>query len=577
MACVARWGVAPRRRLALLALSVAATALALPGLAGAHVTWVNPGPRVGTLPEDTAGPCGSGVQAAPGTSPNRYQPGAEIGVFFREDHRHTLNFSSARAYFTIAFSPGGAAGFTELKRIDVSSAPVPVTYGNVVVGGPGYVGVKLPTTPTEQGVLQLVYHATDGTSDMYSCADVRIAAPTPPPPPPLQLALEPGVLGDVFELRLGATNAGATTLTSLTSLVPGGVLLSTDAYPVEKRGGVAVIAGPAPELAGSLAPGERRDHLFLLEAFAPGFTIASARASAVDPGGVTREATTTAEIEVARRVPTALELWAMASSGLAVVLDAAQDDLQAISARMTTAFYASLPRWRLEFRDPEPNALERALAAQAGLDPKALAWLPDDPGEALRLYADFETARTESMLRTLKRNAGAAYTAGLKTPFEFWTDSNARASMTPELTAAALELGETRDAYLGEAAAFYSDPAKMAAAWTELPAIAQETIDGSKALYEKAATAAEKRATAFGKTLVSDPRAAARQLGDGYGALQGEVAYALLEETVGGGVTRALGSVSKALRRSPVLGAVTTLDELTPPVTQPSPTARSSA
>ena len=194
---------------ALLALAVA---LLLPGGASAHVIWTNPGPRAGSLATDTAGPCGNGVQAAPGTSPARYQPGAEIGVFFREDHGHTLNFSTARAYFTIGFSPGGDAGFTELKRIDVSSAQLPRLYGDVVVGGPGYVGVKLPTTPTEQGILQLVYHTTDGTPDMYSCADIRIAAPPAPPPGPLDVKLDPGLLDDVFELRLAAINTGAGTL-----------------------------------------------------------------------------------------------------------------------------------------------------------------------------------------------------------------------------------------------------------------------------------------------------------------------------------------------------------------------------
>ena len=210
------------------ALLAGSVALAGPGGASGHVIWTNPGPRAGSLYTDTEAPCGGRQQAAPGTSPARYQPGAEIGVFFREDHGHTLNYSTARAYFTISFSPGGDAGFTELKRIDVGSAPLPRLYGDTFVGTLEYIGVKLPATPTEQGILQLTYHTTDGTPDMYSCADIRIATPPKPPPPPLDVKVVPGVLDDVFELRLAASNTGTGTLTELTSLVPGGLRVTTD-------------------------------------------------------------------------------------------------------------------------------------------------------------------------------------------------------------------------------------------------------------------------------------------------------------------------------------------------------------
>lgn len=548
------------------AAQLTATALALVAApaAEAHVTWVTPGPRAGTLAEDTQAPCGHGQQATPGTSPAAYQAGAEIGVFFREDHGHTFNFTTKRAYFTIGFSPGGDAGFTELKRIDVASGALPRIYGNVVVGGPGYVALKLPTAPTEQGILQLTYHTTDGTPDMYSCADIRIKAPAAPPPPPLDVKIQPGSVDDVFELKLATINTGTSPLSGLTSLTPGGLHLATDAYPADKRADVGVLFGPAPDIAGSLIPGERREHLFLLEARSPGFAVASGQARATGAAGATYEDTGLAEIDVSRRVPTLLDLWAQASGGLAQIYDGMRRDGLAASARMRAAFYRSRPNWKLGFRKATPNAAERALADLVGADPSTFAAGPDNLGDLFELYRRYEIGRTKALGGVLQRAGTTGFNVALRTPFEFYTDANARASAGPELTRAALEFGAERDAYLGEAWSFWTDKNKILDARSGIPNLVTSTLKEIRPAATRAYNAGLQGARKAGQTMIRDPGLAFEQLGGVEGRVQGEVGLAILEDVVGGKVFKALGLVNKARKASGVVEVASELEELAP-------------
>lgn len=171
--------------------------LALPAFGSAHSILTGPAPRAGSGIGDITGPCGGHPRAGTVTD---YVPGQVITVEWTEHVRHNV---PPGATFSINFSPSGDAGFTELASEPVSSNPIPAAYARQVT---------LPTAPTSEGTLQLVYNTTGGANIYYSCANVRIVTavtpqPAPPPPAPADTAAPRMAMPKTATRKMGAARA----------------------------------------------------------------------------------------------------------------------------------------------------------------------------------------------------------------------------------------------------------------------------------------------------------------------------------------------------------------------------------
>jgi hypothetical protein len=163
-------GLHATRTLALSLALCGVGVLALPAVGSAHSKWITPAPRSDS-DALTTGPCGG---LARGTTATDYAPGQTITVTWVESINHDTTPTST-ATFSINFSASGDTNFVALVGSNVPD-----------VGTGNYSrSVTLPSTPTNDGTLQLVYNTTaPGASVYYSCANIRIVAATTPQPTP---------------------------------------------------------------------------------------------------------------------------------------------------------------------------------------------------------------------------------------------------------------------------------------------------------------------------------------------------------------------------------------------------------
>jgi hypothetical protein len=436
-----------------------------------------------------------------------------------------MNFSTNRAYFTIGFSPGGDAGFTELKRVDVNSGQLPRIYGNVVVGGPGYVGVKLPTTPTEQGILQLVYHTTDGTADMYSCADIRIARP-PSPPPFLDVKLRGAAvnpLDDTFVLEGTLTNVGAAALDNVH--LTGPLEAYSSGYPLGSQGAAALLAAPtlAPV---RLAPGASTAVRWTLQADEVGYIFFVARAEGT-AAGVAKTGSSGAEVKIGD--PQLLSEGEFLNYLMGIWYETA-GAAQEADARIKRSLGDYLRFVLKPFKKKSkvaPNAAERTLALAMHWSPDALGWMPDGPGE----WADISFAALKGTqlgpLRTIERELGNEKQLA-KDRADFLTRTFGRAGMA-ELGATGAELfrmarnGELTGGLVGDSYNFYktnwNDPVARDGTMKALNGLRSDTLASIERTADKVITTGKADLKKRADHLQRDPAGAVQELSADFNGL----------------------------------------------------------
>lgn len=386
----------------------------------------------------------------------------------------------------------------------------------------------------------------------------------------LQVGLEAGTIGtnDVFDLALTLQHTGAAGSPAIGSLAfPGGNGLVQNNF-IAGSGPVPVmfpILGPAPGYPGGLEPAQSTRHTLAYAIETPGTALLQTRVTGADAAGGKHEDDAAVRIEAAYRQPARQELDGMIAGGLITLLDTSAALRDRLAARLSQIVRDRLKRAKGTKGLLQPTPFERMLARRLGLPDDALAWMPNatsssgtgpkrKPG---RLEVAWAFAAATG--REMKKVGGEAVDRTLVTPFSFWRDflfepaNGHRARMTMEMSRLVADGSSSVGGYLGTAGEFYTSPARMQAAWRELPQIRAETQQAINALDHKFTGAV----LAWDKLMTEDPIKGAEQFGKLLGRIEGEVAIGWLEAAAGGKVNQGLQLFSKARKGAGVTAEVT--------------------
>ena len=207
-----------------------------------------------------------------------------------------------------------------------------------------------------------------------------------------------------------------------------------------------------------------------------------------------------------------------------------------------------------------PTRYERALAREHGLPDNALSFMPDHLKTIIRRDAEHQLRPADpgyaEMTAIFLGEGAAAFVTVLAgtvdklavTPAQFWKDylfepnDGDRAKVNQELAAMADGGIKTTGTFLAEAGNFYTSPAEMQAAWTELPKVEAE-FEKKLGEFE---SQSEDKILAWDKLMKDKPREGMKQFAQWLGRLEGEIAGNALEDLVQTKTLDALGSFKKA-------------------------------
>lgn len=398
----------------------------------------------------------------------------------------------------------------------------------------------------------------------------------------LQVALEAGTIGtnDVFDLALTLQHTGAAGTPAIGALAfPAGNGLVQNNF-IAGSGPVPAlfpILGPAPGYPAALEPAQATKHTLAYAIETPGTTLLQTRVTGTDASGGKHDDDAAVRIDAAYRQPTRQELDGMLAGALITLLDSSAELRERLAARLSQIVRDRLKRSKGAKGLLAPTPFERMLARRLGLPDDALAWMPNatrssgsgpkrKPGRL-----EVAWAFTEATGREMKKVGAEAVDRTLVTPFVFWRDflfepsDGHRARMTAEMSRMVGDGSVAVGGALGTAKDFYTSPARMQAAWSELPQIRAEAQQAINKLDHDFSDAVLR----WDKLMQDDPLKGAEQFGKLLGRIEGEVAIGWLEAAAGGKVNQGLQLFSKARKGAGLTAEVTEVAGTTRRVSAP--------
>ena len=241
----------------------------------------------------------------------------------------------------------------------------------------------------------------------------------------LVVRLDPGETnGKLFTVGVTITNESKTDLSDLNFVYPDGVVMNNAAAIPQTAGLVMNVGGPYPLLPPTLAAGDSVTSTVAFAVREKGGVDLVAPVSATDPSGKNVMGTTSAALQIGVRTPTNAELLQeysndiiSASSQVGTLINSAQQRIGDVIDWATGASPGGgLPAWLTSgiangTTPPSDATLPdvpgwKVLAARAaGLSDSALAWLPNDPTQGMRLYLEMEKSAALASASVLKNTA----------------------------------------------------------------------------------------------------------------------------------------------------------------------------
>jgi uncharacterized membrane protein len=377
----------------------------------------------------------------------------------------------------------------------------------------------------------------------------------PPAPAEVDVDLQPVTVGDndLFDLRMTVRHSGTVNTPDLVSFTyqPGNGL--SESSPFGPAAALVPIFGPAPGFPSTLVTGQLTEHYFAYSVEGPGKTLMQAYVKAVDAYGDEHEDAAAVLIDATLKTGRQ-DVDGLIAGGLISLMDTAVTTRERLAAKLSDIVHKQLKGSKGTKGMLKPTDFERNLARRFGLPDDGLAWLPNrtkstgsgparEPSNTEVALAFMEATGTE-----MKKVGIEAADRTLVTPFVFWRDylfepaPGDRAKVTMEMVNLASDGVDATTGVLGEAAHFYTSPAEMQAAWTEMPKI---TAEAQKKLAEldQATTDAILQ---WDDLMKKDPVKGAKQFGKLLGRIEGEVAVGWLENIVGGKVSQGLKTFKEA-------------------------------
>ena len=344
--------------------------------------------------------------------------------------------------------------------------------------------------------------------------------------------------GNLLKLDMSVGNAGLLPFGGMRYDAGGveGLVLNTAPYSPELRAGYSVLAGPAPALAATLAPGATATSQYLLGIDRPGNIQVRAKAYAtpLGRGEVSREDTT---YVVARKRP--LAKWEQVA-GVGGAYADLHDQIQPAAATPVTKSYVELQKSiRKIIPKPRRNAMllatptEEAIARDLGLQPDDLAFLPNDPTAAKDALHAYMYGVGEGQWTYAKQHFGDLADTAFRVPFQYWTDQvtggpYSTIPVGPALYDAGASAAAGTKSFAADAYRIVSDP--RTADYLDEAVVA--SVDQTKARLASVPTMAPAKARQLTRRLATDPIGSARAIGFAQGQTQAAVGIAVAEGVV---------------------------------------------
>ncbi len=376
----------------------------------------------------------------------------------------------------------------------------------------------------------------------------------------LDVSLDAGDIGDndIFNLSLTLRHTGEAGTPEIRSLDLGGGTGVTQNDAVFGAGNAPLLIGlfgPQPAYPTTLAPLVTTQHTLAYAVDAPGTTLLKVTATGTDAAGDPQQDTAGVKVEATYKTPTRQDLDGLVVGGLVTLMDQAVTRRDELAAKLSAAV-----RRRLKGSLRTPTPFERQLAAQLGLPPDALSWLPNrttavgsgsrrQPSQSEVAWSLVQATGSE-----MKKVGGEAVDRTLITPFVFWRDylfepgQGDRARVNLEIAGLLKDGYEGTTGVFAEDAKFYSSPAQMQAAWTALPQMTAEASAGLKQLD----IATSNAVVQWDDLMRTDPIRGAAQFGKLLGRIEGEVAVGWMENFTGGKINEGLKTFAAARKAAGV-------------------------
>lgn len=357
---------------------------------------------------------------------------------------------------------------------------------------------------------------------------------------PLVVRLDPGTTnGKVFSVDVSVRNAGSTPISGLRFDEAGGIVSDPSVAVPGSSGAVTETDGPLPDLPASLTPGQTATSTATFSVDRQGGLDLVSRVTGTDGASAVQHGMATAIVQIGKRAMTDAQVQAIyadiltgASRTVGGQVIALQQRLGALMAYASThAAAGGLPAWLTApisagTTAPTGSALPevagwKILAARsAGLDDRALAWLPDDPLIGLKAYANFEAHVAQSSAKVVGgtvRGAGSA----LQNAASFYGqlssgDEAFRAEATRQLSGLVSDAGAaaaSKITVIGALLAASNDDPGQLGDYTRSPVLQQFVKDSNATIDASLQSSSAKLGAYVQKTKV-DPVGAAGDVGD---------------------------------------------------------------
>jgi PKD repeat protein len=474
--------------------------------------------------------------------------------------------SPPRAIFTITESKTDPNTFVFDGSGSTAQAP-----GATIVGwhwdfndGAYANGSTVSHTYKKPGRYNVTLTVTDSLkqSGSYS-AEVDVSA--------LQVLLDPGETnGHLFTVEVTVRNVGPSTLSNVAFDNPDGVVDDTSVAVVGTSGAISLFGGPSTPLPTTLDKGEAATTEVTFAVDSEGGVDLLSTVSGTDSSGAKEEGKGTAILQIGVHTPTPAEQLALfqgiilsSSQQAGALINAAQERIGELMAWASGGGTGSLPSWLTGpiaagttppagTPPPDVPGWKVSAARAAGLSDDALAWMPNDPAEALKLYVTFEASEAAAADAALKGTAVGVRNA-LANAAEFYGqlsvgDPAFTAEASRQLNGLVSDFGTAaapKIAILGAIiAASHEDGVSLEAASS--PVLQQFTQD-SNAAINSALASVETDLVSLAKLAQSDPDAAAAKMGAALGNTYAKIGISIATAEFGSAVAKFAGVIETSL------------------------------
>lgn len=258
-------------------------------------------------------------------------------------------------------------------------------------------------TGVNTGSLHTLDRSTLAMTQIASGAEIySVLVQTPLTAKPEVVLTGGALFGDLIEIDQERRNPHPFGFDSISDITGGadGIVFNNLGYSEPYRAGFVARGGPTPGRVPSIGANQIQSMQYLVEATSPGYFTARAKISGKRAGtGVAFESVSNLlTVHVTPRSPAEWERFMLMTGGYADLAERQQESVAAETARALKLVNQQINKLpglsKAEKAErTKPTAWEKSMARRMGMADDALAWLPNDPKEATRMFAAFQKGR----------------------------------------------------------------------------------------------------------------------------------------------------------------------------------------